>query len=319
MIKEARITVDVVTSALNEELCIPEFIARMRKVFDSEANYLFRLTIIDNGSSDKTWNLIEEQAKNYPNIRGIKMSRTFPFDSALTCGLDHAESDYLVIMTSDLQDPPETLHDLLRESEKGFDQVVVKIRKRSQVPWPRRLLSQLFYRISHWSTNGLIPRNVSDYRIMSRKVYSQIKSMRESHRFMRGLGAWVGYNTSSVTIERPDRFAGQSKWLDTSFLSVLSTGVKGIFAFSVKPLSILSFVCTLIGIVSLLSLIPLTAIFIINGVPFGGFGSLIGFAILSFGIIMLALGVIALYVSLIYEYTKKRPIYLIDQIVSTNE
>jgi glycosyltransferase involved in cell wall biosynthesis len=108
----------------------------------------------------------------------------FPFDSALTCGLDHAESDYLVIMTSDLQDPPETLHDLLRESEKGFDQVVVKIRKRSQVPWPRRLLSQLFYRISHWSTNGLIPRNVSDYRIMSRKVYSQIKSLRESHRFM---------------------------------------------------------------------------------------------------------------------------------------
>ena len=230
MTKEAKITVDVVTSALNEELCIPEFIARMRKVFDSEANYLFRLTIIDNGSSDKTWNLIEEQAKNYPNIRGIKMSRTFPFDSALTCGLDHAESDYLVIMTSDLQDPPETLPDLLRESEKGFDQVVVKIRKRSQVPWPRRLLSQLFYRISHWSTNGLIPRNVSDYRIMSRKVYSQIKLMRESHRFMRGLGAWVGFNTSSVTIERPNRFAGKSKWLDTSFLSVLSTGVKGIFA-----------------------------------------------------------------------------------------
>ena len=94
--------VDVVTSALNEELCRPEFIARMRKVFEREANYLFRLTIIDNGSSDKTWNLIEEQAKNHPNIRGKRMSRTFPFDSALTCGLDHAESDYLVIMTSDL-------------------------------------------------------------------------------------------------------------------------------------------------------------------------------------------------------------------------
>jgi len=316
---QKKTTIDIVTSALNEELCVPEFISRMRKVFDSEPNYLFRLTIIDNGSSDKTWNLIEEQAKNYPNIRGIKMSRTFPFDSALSCGLDHAEGDYLVIMTSDLQDPPETLPDLLRESEKGFDQVVVKIKKRSQVPWPRRLLSQLFYRISHWSTNGLIPRNVSDYRIMSRKVYAQIKLMRESHRFMRGLGAWVGYNTSSVTIERPNRFAGKSKWLDTSFLTVLSTGVKGIFAFSVKPLSILSFVCTLIGVVSLLSLIPLTAIFIINGVPFGGFGSLIGFAILSFGIIMLALGVIALYVGLIYEDTKKRPIYLVDQIVSTNE
>lgn len=320
MINKAKITVDVATSALNEELCIPEFIARMRKVFDAETNYSFRLTIVDNGSSDKTWSLIEEETKHCPRIRGIKMSRTFPFDSALTCGLDHAEGDYLVLMTSDLQDPPETLHELLREIEKGFDQVVVKIRKRSQVPWPRRLLSQIFYGMSYWSTDGLIPRNVSDFRIMSKKVYSQIKIMKESHRFMRGLGAWVGYNSSSIVIERPNRFAGKSKWLDMSFFSVLSTGVKGIFAFSAKPLSILSFVCMLLGVVSFLSLIPLTIFFFTNGVPFGGFGTLIGFAILSFGVIMLALGVLAEYVSLIYEDTKKRPIYLIDQIVfSSND
>lgn len=228
MINKAKITVDVATSALNEELCIPEFIARMRKVFDAETNYSFRLTIVDNGSSDKTWSLIEEETKHCPRIRGIKMSRTFPFDSALTCGLDHADSDYLVLMTSDLQDPPETLHELLREIEKGFDQVVVKIRKRSQVPWPRRLLSQIFYGMSYWSTDGLIPRNVSDFRIMSRKVYSQIKIMKESHRFMRGLGAWVGYNSSSIVIERPNRFAGKSKWLDMSFFCLVDRGKRNL-------------------------------------------------------------------------------------------
>lgn len=313
MTRKLKKTIDVVTSALNEEMCIPEFIDRIRRVFEKETDYSYRLTIIDNGSSDRTWNLIGEYVKRNKNIRGIKMSRTFALDSALTCGLDYAEKDFVILMTSDLQDPPETIHLLLREIEKGFDQVVVRIKKRDQVPLLRRSLSQAFYRISSWSTEGLIPKNVSDYRIMSRKVYSQARLLRESHRFMRGLVAWTGYNTSSVTIDRPDRFAGESKWLNMNLFSVLSISVKGILAFSSKPLSIISFFSVFFGGLALLSLIPLTAIFFIQGVPFGGFGTLIGFAILSFGMIMISMGTMALYVGLIYEETKRRPIYVVDQ------
>ena len=314
--REPRFTIDIVTSALDEELCILELVSRIDDVFQNEPNYSYRLTIIDNGSRDRTWQLIEQQAIKSTRIRGIQMSRTFPFDSALTCGLEYADSDYLIIMASDLQDPPETITEMLREIEKGFDQVVVRVDKRDQVPILRRLLSRLFYKISYWSTDGLIPKNVSDYRIMNRKVYTQIKLLRESHRFMRGLSAWVGFSTSQVTINRPNRFAGHSKWLGMSLFSVLSIAVKGIFAFSVKPLSLVSFTSFVLGILSFVSLIPLTLLFFIKGVPFGGFGTLIGFAILSFGTIMISLGTIALYTSLIYEESKQRPTYIVNKTAS---
>jgi dolichol-phosphate mannosyltransferase len=315
MKRQSFFTVDIVTSALDEELCLPELIIRLQKVFSKEHNYKYRLTIIDNGSSDETWSIIVNHASRNKNIRGIRMSRTFPFDAALTCGLDYADCDYLVIMASDLQDPPETIENLLREIEKGFDQVIVRVEKRDEVPALRRFLSYVFYRINFWSTDGLIPKNVSDFRIMNRKVYTQVKLLRESHRFMRGLSAWVGFKTSEVTISRPNRFAGKSKWLSLSIFSALSIAVKGIFAFSTKPLSILSFLSFFLGSISLFSLLPLTIVFLTSGVPFGGFGSLIGFAVLSFALIMLSLGTIALYISLIYEETKNRPSYIIDEVI----
>ena len=308
-------TIDIVTSALDEELCIDEFIDRVNAVFEKEPNYQHRITVIDNGSKDKTWDVISNWARKTKRVRGIKMSRTFSFDSALTCGLDHADSDYLVIMASDLQDPPETIPSLLREIEKGFEQVTVKIGKRSQVPITRRLLSSIFYNLNFWASDGLIPKNVSDFRIMSRKVYKEVKLLRESHRFMRGLSAWTGFSTSAVTIDRPPRFAGKSKWLGMSFFSVLASAVRGIFAFSVKPLSIVAFSSIFLGLLALLSLIPLTIVIFTQGVYFGGFGTLIGFAVLSFGVIMITLGTISMYLSLIYEESKNRPIYVIDEIV----
>jgi dolichol-phosphate mannosyltransferase len=308
-------TVDIVTSALNEELCISEFISRVNKVFDNETAYSHRIIIIDNGSTDSTWEVISKHVCTSKHVRGIRMSRTFSFDSALTCGMDQAESDYLVIMASDLQDPPEVIHDLLREIEKGYDQVVVRIGKRGEVPWLRRVLSRCFYGFSFWATNGLIPKNVSDFRLMSRKVYCNVRQLRENHRLMRGLTAWTGFSTTSITIERPNRFAGKSKWLGTNLLTVMLTALRATFAFSVKPLLIVSLTSIIFGVTSIFSLLPLTVFFIIYGVPFGGFGSLIGFAILSFGILMLTLGVICLYLSLTFEETQNRPLYIIESTI----
>lgn len=306
-----RVSIDIVTSALNEELCIDEFVARVNQVFTEERDYSHRITIIDNGSTDATWSRIVDQSKKFKNVRGIRMSRTFTFDAALTCGIDHATSDYLIIMASDLQDPPDVIHYFLREREKGFDQVVARIIKRAHVPALRRLLSNIFYRVTFWATDGLIPKNVSDYRLMSRRVYENVKLLRENHRFMRGLTAWTGFSTSFVDIERPNRFAGKSKWLGLDLFTVLFNAIRATFAFSVKPLWIVSFFCFVFGAFSFIGLAILIFLFVVNGVPFNGFGSLIGFAVLSFGILMFTLGVISLYLSLMYEETQKRPIYVI--------
>jgi len=141
-------TVDILTSAYNEEECLPELFTRIDNVFSTESNYSYRILVVDNGSIDSTWKIIQDHAEANTRIYGFRMSRNFTLDAAFTCGLDNAEGDLAIIMTSDLQDPPESIPELLREYENGSDQVLVKIKSRDAVPLLRRLLSTLFYKIA---------------------------------------------------------------------------------------------------------------------------------------------------------------------------
>lgn len=309
-------TVDVITSAFNEEDCLPELFRRLGKVAQAEPQYVFRFVVIDNGSADNTWNQIRQQCENDSRFFGIKMSRNFTLDSAFTCGLDNASSDVAIIMTSDLQDPPEAIHDLLRKYEEGFDQVLAKIVNRGTVPILRRKLSDMFYGTANFMTGGMLPKSVSDFRLVSRKCYEAIRSLRESHRFMRGLGSWVGFNTSTIEIQRPPRFAGESKWLGVSLVRVIVQGFQSIFAYSTLPLAWVSIFGVLTSAISFLT-IPICAIlWLVYGVPFAGFGTIVATVVLCFSITILILGVIAQYIGLIYEEVKNRPLYVVDEITS---
>ena len=248
-------SLDIITSAYNEEECLPELFKRLNTVAEVEPNYKFRFIVIDNGSQDATWSLIKEKSQSDSRFTGIKLSRNFALDAAFTCGLDKAESDVAIIMTSDLQDPPEAIPLLLRQYENGYDQVLAKITNRGTVPLVRRKLSNSFYKIANFMTGGLLPESVSDFRLVSRSCYEAIRTLRESHRFIRGLGSWVGFNTTNIEIERPPRFAGESKWLGTSLIRVIVQGFQSIFAYSTLPLAWIS----IFGVFSsLLSIISLT-------------------------------------------------------------
>lgn len=308
-------TVDVITSALNEEECLPELFNRLNVIAKQENNYDFRFIVIDNGSQDRTWNLIKEIQESDNRYIGIKMSRNFTLDAAFTCGLDHAKSDVAIIMTSDLQDPPEAIPLLLRQFESGYDQVLAKITNRGTVPLLRRKLSESFYKIANFMTGGMLPESVSDFRLVSRKCYEAIRKLRESHRFLRGLGSWVGFKTTKIEIERPPRFAGESKWLGTSLIRVVVHGFQSIFAYSTLPLAWVSIFGVFASLASVLSLAVLTAMWILLGVPFAGFGSIIAAIVLCFSITILVLGVIAQYIGLIYEEVKQRPLYLVEELI----
>lgn len=306
-------TVDIITSAFNEEDCLPELFVRLHKVFAIETKYSFRILITDNGSTDKTWQIIQAEAEKHGNIVGFRMARNFSFDSALTNGIDNATSDALVIMTSDLQDPPETISDLLRKYEEGYEQVIVKIISRSSVPLLRRFLTRMFYFIANKLSSGLIPESVSDFRLLSKNSYQAIQKFRESHRFIRGLGAWVGFRTCEIEIARPERFAGKSSWLGTALPKVVGQSTKNILAFSAKPLAWVS-VFGIFASISSVVLISLLSIFwIVRGVPFAGFGSLIGLLFVGFSLIMLCIGILAQYLALIYEEVKQRPLYIVAE------
>lgn len=308
-------TVDVITSAFNEEDCLPELFSRLNVIAKQENNYDFRFIVIDNGSQDRTWKLIKEIQESDNRYIGIKMSRNFMLDAAFTCGLDHAKSDVAIIMTSDLQDPPEAIPLLLRQFESGYDQVLAKITNRGTVPLLRRKLSESFYKIANFMTGGMLPESVSDFRLVSRKCYEAIRTLRESHRFLRGLGSWVGFKTTNIEIERPPRFAGESKWLGTSLIRVVVHGFQSIFAYSTLPLAWVSIFGVFASLASVLSLAVLTAMWILLGVPFAGFGSIIAAIVLCFSITILVLGVIAQYIGLIYEEVKQRPLYLVEELI----
>jgi dolichol-phosphate mannosyltransferase len=310
-------SVDIITSAYNEEECLPELFNRLQMVFQSELNYHFRVIVIDNGSSDMTWNLITEISLRDSRFVGFRMSRNFSLDAAFTCGLDNATSDVAVIMTSDLQDPPEKIPDLLREYEKGFDQVLVRIVKRGSVPLMRRILSSVFYKIASKMTGGMLPESVSDFRLVSKKTYKAIRQLRESHRFLRGIGSWVGFPTTQIEIERPPRFAGESKWLGISLIGIVSHASRSIFAYSAAPLLWLSGAGVIMSLLSFLLVTILSITWILSGVPFAGFGTIVGLIFLGFSLTMLALGILAQYLGLIYEEVKQRPLYILSEITNS--
>jgi glycosyltransferase involved in cell wall biosynthesis len=311
-----KVTVDVITSAYNEEDCLPELFSRLRQVFVSEKSYSFRIIVMDNNSSDATWTLIKKEASKFKDVNAFRMSRNFTLDAAFTCGLDHATSDLAIIMTSDLQDPPEAIPLLLREYESGSEQVLVRIKSRESVPVLRRILSGVFYKIARKMTSGMLPESVSDFRLVNRKTYLAIRELRESHRFLRGLGSWVGFKTSYVEIDRPPRFAGESKWVGMSLLKVISHASRSILAYSATPLMFVSFMGVTFSILSFLGVFVSAIVWITSGVPFAGYGTIVGLIALGFSLTMLAIGILAQYLALIYEEVKRRPLYIISEKIT---
>lgn len=306
-------TLDIISSAFNEEECIEELYSRINSIMADETSYRWRLILFDNGSTDNTWSLISTLAKKDSRVLGLRMSRNFSLDAALTSGIDIAEAEIAILMTSDLQDPPEAIPLLLRKYEEGFEQVLVKITKRGDVPWPRRLMSTLFYRSANWMTDGMLPELVSDFRLLGRNVYVAISKMRESHRFLRGLGAWVGFRTTFIELERPPRFAGESKWLKSSLFTVILHATKSIFSHSSKPLVWISSLGLVLSLGSLITILGMSIVWLLGTVPFAGFGTIVGLISLGFSLTMLCIGVLAQYLALIYEEVKQRPLYIVAE------
>ena len=304
-------TLDIVTSAYNEEECVLELYRRVENVMSLHPVYNWRIIFCDNNSTDNTWQLIEQLARNSDKVLGVRMSRTFSLDAAFTMGIDLASADVLVIMTSDLQDPPEIISDFLREYELGFDQVLAKVIKREHVPFLRRKLSDVFYWIANKATDNMIHRGVSDFRLLSRKSYLAARQMQERHRFLRGLLAWTGFKTSIVEIERPKRFAGESKFLGAKLGTVIRLATSAILSHTSTPLIFLSVFGFTLSLLSLLCIVIASTYWFISGVPFAGFGSIVGVVMLGFSLTMLAIGIIAQYIALIYDEVKGRPHYFI--------
>lgn len=306
-------TVDVLAPVYNEEDCLREFVIQLLQVFDSEVNYQFRVVLIENGSTDSSWEIINELTKVDNRVTSIKLTRNFGMDGGLTAGLEFATAEAVVLMASDLQDPPAAIPLLLRKWEEDFDNVYVIVNKRVGISIIRKMNSQIFYWLANKMTGNAIPRNVSDFRLLSRKAYETLRGLREANRVIRGLVGWMGFKSIGIRVDRPPRFGGSSK---ANTWKVIGLGVRAILAHSYVPLRFISFMGIALSVLSLTSLIITTILFVFHGVPFPGFGTIISVILLLFGILFLMLGIISEYLALVYEEVKRRPLYLVDKKIN---
>jgi len=305
--------ISLIIPAFNEEACIPELVKRLKDVFLIEAQYIFEVYIIENGSTDDTWDILKDVAKEDKRFKVVRLSRNFRMDGGLTAGLEFVSGDACVLMTADLQDPPEVIHQFIRKWEQGFENVYGVVTKRGGTSPLRRLNSQIFYWLANLLTDGSIPRNVSDFRLVDKKVYLAIRQMRERNRFVRGLISWVGFKSVGIPMEREQRFAGQSK---AHTLKVLDLAFKGIFAHSYKPLKTITFFGLFLSFTSFVSIFPLSYMWFFSGVPFAGFGTLVSLLLMLIAFLFLTLGVIGEYIGLIYEEVKERPNYIVSETLN---
>lgn len=304
--------ISLIIPAYNEEDCVDELFTRLKNIFETEHQYDFEVVIVENGSLDSTWAKLQNIAGQDSRFKILKLSRNFRMDGGLTAGLDYIKGDACVLMTADLQDPPELIPQFLRYWEQGYENIFGVITKREGTGPIRTMNSKLFYWLAGKLTDGRIPRNASDFRLVDKKVYVAVKGMTERNRFVRGLFAWAGFNSIGVPMERPPRFGGVS---NAHTLKVLDLAFKGIFAHSYKPLRLITVFGFILSAVSFISILPLFFLWLFVGVPFAGFGTLVGLFLLVFGIVSLMLGILSEYVGLIYEEVKARPNYVVSEFL----
>ena len=306
----AKKLISIVIPAFNEEDCIKELGRRLKIVMSDLDVYEFEVLIVENGSTDKTWYLLQGLASADKRFKPIRLSRNFGMDGGVTAGLELATGDACVIMTADLQDPPELIIEFAKKWEEGFENIYMIVEKRETSGFLRRINSKLFYFVADHLTGGLIPKDVSDFRLVDRKVYEAVRGMKERNRFVRGLFSWVGFRSIGVKHPRPARFGGESK---ARLSTVLRLAKHGILSFSDVPLRFITWFGISCSGIALTAIVVFTLLKLTIGTPFAGFATIVTIVLFFFGLLSFMIGILAEYVAMIHSEVKNRPNFIIAE------
>jgi len=298
-----------IVPCFNEEEVIPLYYEEMQKVRKQEEGKIdFEIIFIDDGSKDKTLEVIKKLSEQDECIHYVSFSRNFGKEAAMYAGFEHANGEYVVTMDVDLQDPPHLIPEMIRcIEEEGYDSVATRRVTRKGEPPIRSFFARRFYGLINKISDADIVDGARDFRMMKRDMVNAILSMPEYNRFTKGIFGWVGFKTKWIEFENVERAAGETKW---SFWKLFRYALEGIIAFSTVPLTIVSLIGVIVCIIAFLFLLFVAIRAAIFGDPVAGWPSLI--CVISFlsGIQLLGIGVVGMYLSKTYLETKKRPIYI---------
>lgn len=304
--------ISIVVPVYNEELGIAELVNQLTKFSNKITAYDFEFLLVENGSMDDSYKILERYALKDSRIKIIQLAKNVGCDGGIEAGMQHAKGDGLVIMMADLQEPVELISEFIKKWEQGYEIVYGKVKKRTG-KFFRNIFSILFYKLINLLTGNMFPENASDFRLIDKKVYQTINNMQERNKYLRGLIAWTGFKQVGVSFDRNNRFAGESK---ANFMNVLSVAVNGIFSFSYVPLRFISILGFMITLASFMLSIFYLYLYSIWGRVTPGATTTILLILFLFGILFFVLGIISEYLVRIYEEVKSRPTYIIKNKIN---
>ena len=303
-------TITILVPCYNEETNLDSLYNRLHNIFTKLSDYDFKILLVNDGSNDNTLLKMIELRKRDASVSYLNLSRNFGKEIAMLAGLDFAEGDAVILMDADLQDPPELIPQMIREWEKGYDDVYARRRSRAGETWLKKASAHCYYRILRKFADIDIPADVGDFRLLDRQAVNALCSLREKQRYTKGLFSWIGYNKKELAFDREPRSTGHSKM---NFLKLFGLAVDGITSFSVAPLRLASILGLFISTVAFIYLVFVIVKTLIFGDPVAGYPSMISIILFMGGIQLIVLGIIGEYVGRIFYEAKARPDYLVSE------
>jgi dolichol-phosphate mannosyltransferase len=306
----ANIVYSIVVPMFNEELVIEESYKRLKSVLDGFKEP-YEIVFVNDGSRDKTGDIIRGICEKDPNVKLVDFSRNFGHQIAITAGMDHTVGQAIVVIDGDLQDPPEVIAEMAAKWREGYDVVYGKRASREGETFFKKFTAKMFYRFLRKMTDVDIPVDTGDFRLIDRKVCDALKQVNEHNRYIRGLISWLGFKQTGVEFHRDKRFAGETKY---PLKKMIKFATDGIASFSLKPLKLASTLGILLLFVSCFYLFValIQAIFSWGVVP--GWAPILAVNLFFDGVILVILGIIGEYVGRIYDEAKNRPLYMIREL-----
>jgi len=305
------IFISIVVPMFNEEANIEALYTRLVKVLEG-LNKSFEVICVNDGSRDNTLELLKGLNKRDARFKTVNLSRNFGKEIALSAGLDFTSGEVVVPIDADLQDPPEMIVDMLAKWQEGYDVVYAVRTEREGETWFKKWTAAMFYRVIGRMSPIEIPANTGDFRLMSRQAVDALKGLRETHRFMKGLFSWVGFNSTGIEYKRDARNAGKTKW---NYKKLTDLAIEGITSFSYIPLKWSMYLGVFTASAAILYGIYFTIRTLIFGNPVPGYPSLMVIMLFLGGIQLMTIGIIGEYIGRIYTESKNRPLYLVRDAI----
>lgn len=308
-------TFSVVAPVYNEGATLPEFHRRMTAVLEALGEP-YEIIFINDGSRDHSAEVMRELHEADPRVKGLIFSKNFGHQMAITAGADYARGAAVVVIDSDLQDPPEVIAAMVEKWRAGYELVYAYRLARAGETWFKLTTAKFFYRLIRRVTSVDIPVDTGDFRLMDRKVVDAMNRLREHHRFMRGLSVWVGFKQTGVPYQRAARFAGSSNYPLSKMVRFALTGIT---SFSYLPLQLATYLGFIISAISLVSIIAVVILRLSGSEAFFGQAATLVSVLFLGGIQLICLGIMGEYIGRIYDEVKGRPLYIVSQAFGLDE